>query len=384
MAENTKIEWCDHTINFWWGCEKVSPGCANCYAAAQSHRLGEEIWGRGAPRKWVRSAAAVAHKLNERAQREGIRYRVFANSMSDFFEEDHGQRIVWFGKADGEIGQLAAWHRDDIGPCTAGETTLHRVRGDRLCTLTDLRRWAWRVIDSTPNLDWIVVTKRPENIQRMTPAYFPGGYVPEAGAMNQEGPRTNLILLTSVENQAAANTRIPHLLRCRGVARVIGLSMEPLLGPVDFRKVNNHDGTCPNLFDGTILHVGDIGVEHAWSPRGFLGWVIVGGESGPQARHCRPEWVRSIIRQCREAHVPCFLKQLGANVVTRNDLIEDDFNNGAAGWPDPDVEHNIHGFREDYQGADCRIRLRDRKGGDWSEWPEDLRVREFPEVNECG
>ena len=71
---------------------------------------------------------------------------------------------------------------------------------------------------------------------------------------------------------------------------------------------------------------------------------------------------------------------MGANVITRNDRVDDAFNSSSSGWPDPDVEHNIHGFREDYQGADCRIRLRDGKGGDWNEWPEDLRVREWPKT----
>lgn len=94
MGANTKIEWADHTLNFWWGCEKVSPGCANCYAASQSHRLGEDIWGYGKPRKWIKSAAANARRWNEQAQREGVRYRVFCQSMSDFFEEDHQQPIV--------------------------------------------------------------------------------------------------------------------------------------------------------------------------------------------------------------------------------------------------------------------------------------------------
>ena len=86
------------------------------------------------------------------------------------------------------------------------------------------------------------------------------------------------------------------------------------------------------------------------------------------------------MEQCDGAYVPCFVKQLGSNVITRNDMIEDVWNDGKSGWTEPDVEHNIHGFREDYQGADCRIRLRDPKGGDPNEWPEDMRVRELPKV----
>lgn len=111
-----------------------------------------------------------------------------------------------------------------------------------------------------------------------------------------------------------------------------------------------------------------------------IGWVIVGGESGHGARFCRPEWIRSIRDQCRAAGVACFIKQLGANIVTRNDMVEDTFSDGECGWPDVEVEHQINGFREDYQGADCRVRLHDKKGGDWSEWPEDIRIREFPKL----
>jgi len=68
-----------------------------------------------------------------------------------------------------------------------------------------------------------------------------------------------------------------------------------------------------------------------------------------------------------------------ANVICRNDMVDGQFNSKSSGCPDPEVEHHIHGFREDYQGADCRIKLADAKGGDWNEWPEDLRVREFPQ-----
>lgn len=85
-----------------------------------------------------------------------------------------------------------------------------------------------------------------------------------------------------------------------------------------------------------------------------------------------------IVEQCRAAAVPCFVKQMGANVIARNDSIEDEFSNCVDGWTHPDIQHYIHGFREEYQGADCRIRLREKKGGDMNEWPESLRVRQIP------
>ena len=112
----------------------------------------------------------------------------------------------------------------------------------------------------------------------------------------------------------------------------------------------------------------------------MLDWVIVGGESGGGSRPCRPEWIRAIVGQCKAAGVACFVKQMGGNVVTRNDMVEDEFSSLDTGWPDPEVEHDIHGFREEYQGADCRIRLHDKKGGTMEEWPADLRVRQYPQV----
>ena len=318
MAENSKIEWCDHTINFWWGCEKVSPGCVNCYAAAQSHRLGERIWGHGAPRRWVRSAEELAGKLNKRAAEEGVRYRVFANSMSDFFEQDHGQRIVWAGKVDGTAGQWAAWHRDDLGPCTAGQTKPGKHYGERLCTLTDLRRWAWRVIDANQYLDWILVTKRPENIRRTwcpTPwggrcASFPDCGHPDCIAGMHRG---NVWLLTSVSDQESADKQIPELLRGRDLSPVLGISAEPLLGDIDLRKYFRNSNSykqwatgggpseCPHGIAAGIRCCECTGLD----------WVIVGGESGPKARPMHPDWARSIRGQCEAAGVPFFFKQWG-------------------------------------------------------------------------
>jgi hypothetical protein len=120
-------------------------------------------------------------------------------------------------------------------------------------------------------------------------------------------------------------------------------------------------------------------------------WVIVGGESGPHARPCRVEWVRSVVEQCRAAGVSCFVKQMGAFVVDRNDAgFEAETETWADGpdagkptnpqaWPTPvDVVHDLDGTIDGYQGAPVRVVLSDRKGGDMNEWPEDLRVREVP------
>lgn len=171
---------------------------------------------------------------------------------------------------------------------------------------------------------------------------------------DNDGPRPlpNVWIGTSVENQAASDERIPDLLRCPAAVRF--LSVEPLLGPVDLKHgvgvMEYVDGsTKPAVFNYLTCVPG-------------IDWVIVGGESGRGSRPCNIEWIRSIIGQCKAAGVPCFVKQLGADPTYFDD------GSGAGGM--------IHEFRlqsPDYQ------EIKDRKGGDWSEWPEDLRVREFPE-----
>jgi len=147
------------------------------------------------------------------------------------------------------------------------------------------------------------------------------------------GVLPNVWLGTSVENQEYADKRIPHLLRCPAAVRF--LSVEPLLGPVDI---------CSRL-NGVLSDTPE-----------RLHWIIVGGESGPGARPCNVQWIRDIVQQCKAAGVPCFVKQLGAKICNSSET--------QGPWPvDGDT-----------------FRMDDPKGGDPSEWPEDLRVREFPEV----
>ena len=155
-----------------------------------------------------------------------------------------------------------------------------------------------------PRHTFQILTKRPERMAEYM-----------AGRAAVSPP--NVWLGTSVENQAAADERIPHLLETAAAVRF--LSCEPLLGPL------------------TTLGL-----------RG-LNWVIVGGESGPNARPCNIDWIRAIVQQCREAGVPCFVKQLGSHPIGRHS-----------------------------SGFDFRLKLKDRKGGDPAEWPEDLRLREMP------
>ena len=185
--------------------------------------------------------------------------------------------------------------------------------------------------------------------------------------------RPNVWLGTSVSDQATADRWLPSLVKLRGLAANLFVSAEPLLGPVNLGnwltgECEGADAACES---GNCIHNG----------KPLIDWVIVGGESGPKSRRCEGPWVRSIVKQCRGAGVAVFVKQFGAFVVDRNDSISIDEADDVDGtyWPEPyDVRHHINGFREEYQGADCRLILRDRKGGDPAEWPKDLRVRMFP------
>lgn len=252
MSEQTGISWTDHTFNPWSGCAKVSAGCTHCYAAdlppamrrfaewgANGTRIpaSESYWRE--PMKWARKAAAA-----------GERRRVFCASVADVFED-----------------------RDD---------------------LDEQRERLWKLIHATPDLDWLLLTKRPEKMA--------------AWAERHDWP-VNAWAGVSVENQSAAADRIPHLLRVP--ARVRFLSCEPLLGPVDLQCVPFRGGAL-NSRDGGALYIGeDGGPEYAWSRRNMLHWVIVGGESGRHARPMHPDWARGLRDQCQRAGVAFHFKQFG-------------------------------------------------------------------------
>ena len=264
MGETT-IEWtatynADGTVtpgyswNPWIGCTKVSQGCVNCYAESFARRYGKAEWGPQAQR--VRTSAANWRKplaWNRKAEQEGRRYKVFCASLSDVFESNE---------------QLIEWR-------------------------TDL----WRLIDSTPRLDWLLLTKRPENISDMAPVlWLDAGRWP-----------ANLWIGTSVENQEQAEKRIPALLKIPALVRF--LSCEPLLGPVDLSKWLY---CCPSCGaprkDSFYLGCGYC--EALPTARG-ISWVIAGGESGTLARPMHEDWALSLRDQCQSARVPYFFKQWG-------------------------------------------------------------------------
>jgi protein gp37 len=244
MGADTRIEWADHTFNPWTGCQRVSPGCDHCYAEALAKRAPKTFgsWLPGGERKRTSEAYWRQPLLwNKRAGKEGRRARVFCASMADVF--DNAVDPDW---------------REDL----------------------------WALINDTPNLDWLCLTKRPQNIAKMLPGTAP--YVRENEySRSVWGPHgwPNVWLGTTAEDQREFQRRVPFLRRLPAVKRF--LSCEPLLGEID--------AACD-------LRSGDI---H---------WVIAGGESGPKARPSHPDWFRSLRDQCQAAGVPFFFKQWGEYV----------------------------------------------------------------------
>jgi protein gp37 len=250
MAENSKIEWTDHTFNPWIGCAKVSPGCKNCYAEnLMDKRYGRVQWGvNGTRSRTSVSTWKQPLKWNRQAEKEGRRYRVFCASLADVFE-DRPELVEW---------------RADL----------------------------FRLIDATPNLDWLLLTKRPENIEWMWPNLGPVS----------ERPRTNIGIGTSVEDQAAADTRIQELLKVAHLCKFTFLSCEPLLGPV-----NLHPWLCSYGDTASPEQM----MSGVCEPSHKINWVICGGESGPGARPMHPQWAQQLRNDCEDAEVPFLFKQWG-------------------------------------------------------------------------
>lgn len=259
MAENTKIEWADHTFNPWTGCTKVGPGCDNCYAEGWAKRSGIVHWGTGAERRRTsESNWKQPIKWNAEAERLGLRYRVFCASLADVF--------------DNEVP--AEWRAD----------------------LFDL-------IAKTPNLDWLLVTKRIGNAKAMMADAL---HLNPAALFNgQIWPLPNVWLGITVVNQAEADRDIPKLLSTPAAVRF--LSIEPMLGPVDLTDISPNRGDRSEDHFSALFDPDDDQADTLH----YVDWVIVGGESGPKARPMHPKWVRDIRDQCDVAGVPFLFKQWG-------------------------------------------------------------------------
>lgn len=340
MAESS-IDWTDKVWNPVVGCAKVSAGCKNCYAETMAARcaLMSAALGREsvylpvvdtAKRRWNGRAEMVPARLADPLKWKKPR-RVFVNSMSDLFHED-----VTFEFVAACFGVMAATPQHTYQILTK--------RPERMLAFFE---WACNEADKRGY-------GQPEVC--MDEAAERGAKVPTT-TVDEHGidawPLPNVWLGVSTEDQATADERIPLLLQAPAAVRF--LSCEPLLGPIDLspmtcHRCGSHEASFTAIDDRTCsqpwcvecdLEMGD----PVWLES--LGWIIAGGESGPGARPCDLAWIRKIVGQCAEAEVACFVKQLGANP------------RGVGHRP---------------------LLLKGRKGADPNEWPEDLRVRQYPEA----
>lgn len=295
MAQQTGISWTNRTWNPFVGCSKISPGCENCYAIRMANRLSKIGTTRKIYEGTVRKMAngqpnwTGVVRLNESALEKPLHWRepsmIFVNSMSDLLHES--------------------------------------------IPFESIRR-VFDVIERCPQHMFQILTKREDGMKEFAEWY--GKVLP------------NVWLGVSVEDQERANQRVPVLLQTPAAVRFV--SMEPLLGAIDL------EASCEGCLSGVAA---EITIDRNGNPDGaepmqvpYLDWVIVGGESGPNARECHIEWIERIVHDCQETGVPVFVKQLGASV-----------------WQDGE-----------------RVRLNNSHGADMSEWPEHLRVREFPKTKE--
>ena len=272
MAENTKIEWANHTFNPWFGCQKVGPGCDHCYAEGWAKRSGLVQWGPGADRR--RSSEANWRKPIKWNRQAEIQH----NAWQAFKEAHPGltdAQLVDAGFAKPERPRVFCASLADVFDNAVPD--------------------AWRMdlfslIAKTPYLDWLLVTKRVGNVMRMC----------SGDGLMFDMIADRVWLGVTICNQEEAGRDIPKLMQIP--AKVRWLSMEPLLGPVDLSQwldiIQYEDGAA--WMRRNIGHLHDM-----------LDWVVVGGESGPHARPMNPDWAYELRDQCDAADVPFLFKQWG-------------------------------------------------------------------------
>lgn len=255
MADRTNIEWCDATVNWWVGCTQISPGCDHCYAKRIAAPFWGQKWGPGVPLQRFEGALETLKALDRKAQRLGRKLVVFHNSVSDMADKDAPDE----------------W-----------------------------RVAAFQGMADTPNLIHLVLTKRIGNLRQYL----------ERDKLAAELIRDGRVWLgITVCNQEEANRDIPKLLQVPAAKRF--LSCEPLLGPLELRRLSTLDfEESPEGAEVYPLR-GIYAVPDCDWPAPKLDWVIVGGESGPGARPMHPDWARSLRDQCQAAGVPFMFKQWG-------------------------------------------------------------------------
>jgi len=286
MGENSKIEWTDHTFNPWWGCTHVHEGCRHCYAETWANRFGVKWGPNGVRRLCSEDVWRQPLKWNRKAEQLQQRARVFCASMADVFEDWSGPILDKSGEVWTKPYLQSEWDRNNWHTCDI-ETMKRDPQGWQYVTMDDVRRELFRLIDATPWLDWQLLTKRPENIERMWPerSVRTRDQIVDYMKATQGLCRANVWLGTSISAQESWYKQRGPLLECRPLAPVLFVSAEPLLGPV-----------CD------IVH-GD--------GQDDIDWVICGGESGIKARPMDPRWVRSFRDQCQATNTSFFFKQWG-------------------------------------------------------------------------
>lgn len=334
MGDNTSISWTDATWPVVNGCRRVSPGCERCYA----ERL-------------------IATRLSKVPKYAGL--AVFKESGPRWT----GESRLWKEHLDWPL----RWKRPrKIFVADMGDLFYEGVSDEEIAAV-------FGVMAACPQHVFQVLTKRPERMRKWFANYGSGEFVLAQIALAWHGiapcrpllkrgvswPLPNVHLGVSVEDQQRADERIPLLLDTP--AAVHWVSIEPQLEAVDLSRwlidniaVTDDSQDAPDgaQIDGMERH------HDEWRRHVGISWCVVGGESGPGARPFDLAWARDIIEQCKATSVPVFVKQLGARpCVTGVGLLDDD---------DPDAIDV------------CPVRLKDRKGEDMAEWPEDLRVRQWP------
>ena len=319
MSDKSGIQWTEATWNPVTGCSKVSQGCKNCYALRDWARLSAP---RPRPNAYTgrEFTDVMCHPERlDQPQRWTKPRRVFVNSMSDLFHESVSEEFI-----AQVFAVMAQCQQHTFQVLTKRPERMRKLLGDPVIEdcITDYWREhgddrdSWQLMFPLPNV-WLGV---------------------------------------SVEDQATADERIPLLLQTPAAVRFV--SYEPALGAVKFNLLPSHRHQRDCAY---VVNDGPAPCTCSAS-QGGVDWVIVGGESGPKARPCDIAWIRSTVEQCKAACVACFVKQCGARPIL-------DCPPGEEGEPQ---------MRPDGSARYWTIAMKDRKGGDMAEWPEDLRVREFP------
>jgi len=311
----SKIQWTEQTWNPVTGCTKVSEGCAHCYAEGVANRF----WG---DRKFGDVQFHPERLEQPLRRRKPTMY--FVNSMSDLFHEDISFEVI-----AAILGIIAI---------TPHHT--YQILTKRPYRMLEFFSWL-RFSDGDPWTECHFQALQNDNEAEVIHKYD--------AKPTYEWPLPNLWLGVTCENQRTADERIPLLLQTPAAVRF--LSCEPLLEAVDIDFENIAVGFVEDQMATVGWDQSKYGMWEDFSPSELLHWVIVGGESGAKARPCDIAWIRSIVEQCKEAEVPCFVKQLGSKPV----------------------ETVATGLQWDWGATKG-------KGGNPDEWPEDLRVREYPKA----